>query len=146
MGELVDRDQEHLTLLKLGFYIMAGFHGFCSLFSVIYIALGGLFVLGVTRPTGSSVDERLVGLIILGVGMGILLIGLAGTFLTYFAGRSLGERRHRIFCMVVAALLCLSIPFGTVLGICAIIVLNRPGVKGLFEEQRAPPPPHRSPA
>ena len=33
--------------------------------------------------------------------------------------------------MLVAALLCLSIPFGTVLGICAIIVLSRPSVKAL---------------
>ena len=40
--------------------------------------------------------------------------------------------------MLVAALLCLSIPFGTVLGICAIIVLSRPSVKGLFEGQSAP--------
>jgi len=33
VGEPVDRDQEHLNLLKLSFYIMAGVIGFSSLFS-----------------------------------------------------------------------------------------------------------------
>jgi ABC-type branched-subunit amino acid transport system permease subunit len=139
VGELVDRDQEHLALLKLGFYIMAGLAGFCSLFSLIYIAMGGFFVLGFARSAGSSADPRFVGLLILCVGVGILLLGVAITLLTYFAGRSLGERRHRIFCMVVAALLCLSVPFGTVLGVSAIIVLNRRSVEGLFEAHSVPP-------
>ena len=139
VGALVDRDQEHLTLLKLGFYIMAGVNGFFSLFSVFYIALGCLFVFGVTRPTGSGVDQRLIGLFILCGGVAVLLLGLAFAFLTFFAARSLLERRRRIFCLVVAALLCLSVPFGTVLGICAIIVLNRPSVKDLFAGQSVPP-------
>lgn len=139
MGELVDRDQEHLNLLKMGFYLMAGLTGFCTLFSLIYIAMGGLFALGVAPPSGMGVDQRYVGLIILGIGVAFLVFGLAITLLTYFAGRSLGERRHRIYCMVVAGLMCLSIPFGTVLGVCVIIVLNRPGVEGLFDLQNVPP-------
>jgi hypothetical protein len=139
VGQLVDRDQEHLTLLKLGFYLMAGFTGFCSLFSIIYIAMGGLFALGVTPPSGTGIDQHWVGLIVLGIGVAFLLLGLAITLLTYFAGRSLGERRHRIFCMVVAALMCLSIPFGTALGVCAIVVLNRPSVERLFNGQSVPP-------
>ncbi len=139
MGELVDRDQEHLTLLKLGYYIMAGFNGFCTLFSLIYIAMGGVFVMGVARSTSSSGDPRFVGLLMLCIGVAFLLLGVAVTVLTYFAGRSLGERRHRIFCMVVAGLLCVSIPFGTVLGICTIVVLNRPTVERLFEAQSGPP-------
>ena len=32
MGELIDRDQEHLNLLKWGYYVMAGMTGFFSLF------------------------------------------------------------------------------------------------------------------
>ncbi len=140
MGQLVDRDQEHLTLLKLGFYLMSGFTGFCSLFSVLYIAMGALFMFGMAHPTGSAVDQRFVGLMIFGLGIAVLLLGLAFAFLTYFAGRNLGERRHRIFCMVVAALTCLSIPFGTVLGVCTIMVLNRPSVEGLFDQQTMPPP------
>lgn len=50
MGQLVDQDQEHLRLLKLGFYIMAGVIGFCSLFSVFYIAMGSIFASSVTLP------------------------------------------------------------------------------------------------
>ena len=148
MGELVDRDLEHLTMLKLGFYIMAGIHGFYFLCSLLYIAMAGLIAFGVTPTTGSPINPRFVASIVLGFGLAFLLFGLAAGSLTYFAGRSLGERRRRIFCMVVAGLMCLSIPFGTALGVCAIIVLNRPSVKDLFDGQSVPPaipsPPSRS--
>jgi hypothetical protein len=139
VGQLVDQDQEHLRLLKLGFYIMAGVIGFCSLFSVFYIAMGSIFASSVTPSASTNVSPWLIGTIFLGFGLAFFLLGLAAAVLTYFAGRSLSERRHRIFCMIVAALLCLSIPFGTVLGICAIIVLNRPSVADLFDRPGVTP-------
>jgi len=49
------------------------------------------------------------------------------------AGRNLAKRRHHTFCLVVAAISCIFMPFGTILGVLTIIVLMRPSVKGLFE-------------
>src|SRR6185503_9557006 len=46
MGELVDRDQEHLRLLVWAHYIWAGTIGFFSLFTLIYIGLGVMMVSG----------------------------------------------------------------------------------------------------
>ena len=40
-----------------------------------------------------------------------------------------------MFCLVIAALLCMITPFGTVLGVFTIIVLVRPSVKLLFTTQ-----------
>jgi hypothetical protein len=139
VGALVDRDQEHLALLKLGFYIMAGFNGLCALFTLIYIGMGIFFAFGLPQATPPGLDPRFMGALLIGMGLTFFLLGIAATFLTYFAGRSLGERRRRIFCMVVAGVLCLSLPFGTMLGVCTIIVLNRPSVKELFEGKGAPP-------
>src|SRR5271157_1075744 len=42
MGELVDRDQEHLFLLKLGHYILSGATAFISLFALFYVGLGAV--------------------------------------------------------------------------------------------------------
>jgi hypothetical protein len=41
MAEMVDRDQEHLRLLKLGYYILAGMTCFFSLFALLYAGIGG---------------------------------------------------------------------------------------------------------
>ena len=48
------------------------------------------------------------------------------------AGRHLQQRRRHTFCLVMAAVACMFMPFGTVLGVFSIIVLIRPSVKELF--------------
>ena len=40
-----------------------------------------------------------------------------------------------MYCFVVAAIECILIPFGTVLGVFTIIALSRPSVKVLFESE-----------
>ena len=133
MGELVDRDQEHLRLLKIGYYVLAGIGAFTSLFSFMFIGMGLLFASGaVPAQPGSAGDPRLAGHIFLAIGVVFLLVCLAGTWLVYYTGRSLAEHRRWTFCMVVAALCCLQVPWGTVIGVGTIIVLNRPEVKALF--------------
>jgi len=44
----------------------------------------------------------------------------------------LRDRRHRTFSMAIAALDCLHIPFGTILGILTFIVLGRDSVRALY--------------
>jgi hypothetical protein len=140
MGELVDRDQEHLKLLKWGFYLMAGMAAFVTLFSLLYVGVASLIAVGGLPDAPSrGIDPRIVGAMFFGFSMVFFLISLSGTLLTFFAGRWLAERRRRIFCMVMAGLWCLSIPFGTAIGICAILVLQRPSVQALFDVQDAPP-------
>ena len=50
-----------------------------------------------------------------------------------FAGRSIKNRRRYTFCLIVAALSCLFMPFGTVLALFDFIILSRPTVKATFE-------------
>ena len=56
------------------------------------------------------------------------------------AGRYLLQRTHYTFCLVVAAIACLLMPFGTALGIFTIIVLMRPSVREMFEGAPRPAP------
>lgn len=120
MGELVDRDQEHLRLVKLGFYIMAGVGGLISLFSLVYIGLGGMLASGAIPIGNGRHDEaRTTALLLGGIGIAVLLIGLTVTFLAYLAGRSIGIRRRRNFCIIIAGLCCLQIPWGTAIGVCS---------------------------
>ena len=140
MGELIDRDVEHLRLLHIGFYIMAAMSGFISLFSLVYMALGGIFVAGALSSMGNVANQipPQLGWIFVGIGACFLFFGLAITVLLFLAGKSLERRHHRTFCMVMAGFCCLQIPWGTAMGICAINVLNRPTVKMLFELHSPP--------
>ncbi len=49
------------------------------------------------------------------------------------AGRSIARRERWMFCILVAAFCCGSMPFGTALGVLTIVVLVRPSVKTVFE-------------
>jgi hypothetical protein len=40
----------------------------------------------------------------------------------------------------MAALSCLAIPYGTVLGIFTFMVLQRPAARAIFGQTQAPPP------
>jgi hypothetical protein len=47
------------------------------------------------------------------------------------------KRRSRVFCMVVAGVSCLGIPYGTALGVFTFLALGRDSVQRLFEADPA---------
>lgn len=145
MGELIDRDAEHLRLLKLCYYMLAAMTGFFSLLFALFFALFGAVlssrVIPANQHAGSQADPRMLGPIFLSLAAVPFVTGGASAFLTFFTARSLSDHRRRTFCLVISALCCLSIPWGTVIGVCTILVLNRPSVKLLFDQQPAPGTP-----
>jgi hypothetical protein len=67
-------------------------------------------------------------------GVGAMISwGIAG--LIIHAGLCLSRRRRPTFCMIIAAINCIFVPIGTVLGVFTILVLSRPSVKELFAAQ-----------
>ena len=50
------------------------------------------------------------------------------------AGRELARHGGYTYCLIVAAIECLFMPFGTALGVLTLIVLMRPSVKAQFGE------------
>ncbi len=68
------------------------------------------------------------------VGAMAISLGWTLALLVLIAGRQLAARRRYTYCLVVAGLECLFMPFGTVLGVFTILVLARPSVKALFGE------------
>jgi hypothetical protein len=74
---------------------------------------------------------------VFGLGMFVFLI-VMGLLLFIAAGR-LRRRRSRVFCMIVAGVSCVGIPFGTVMGVFTLIVLSRLSVKQMFDTDALPP-------
>jgi hypothetical protein len=54
-----------------------------------------------------------------------ILLGWTFAALVLIAGSCIAHRKHYTFCFVMACVECLSMPFGTVLGVFTILVLNR---------------------
>ncbi len=130
------RDEEHLRLLSLGYKVSAGFIAFYSLFGLFYVFMGLLFAFAPFPEGGGGASEAplaFFGLFMGGIGIVFLLVGFTFAALRWRTAWSLDKRRSIVFCQLVAALTCLEIPYGTLLGILTFIVLARPSVRRLFD-------------
>jgi hypothetical protein len=133
------QDDEQLRLLSLFHYIVAGLAGLFSLFPVIHLDMG-LFL--VFAPKTFWTDNHgqpppnFFGWFFVIFASIFITIGLVFASFILTAGRFLAKRKHYTFCLVMAAIECNFVPFGTVLGVFTIIVLNRESVKQLFASQK----------
>jgi|SRR5215813_1583123 len=137
-------DEEHLKLLRIGYIVFGATAALGILFGLVYVVLGISFASGSfdqmqQRPGASALPPGFMGWVFGGVG-GCLVI-LAGGFaaLCLSTARALRLRRSRTLCLITAAVVCLSIPFGTMLGIFTFTVLGRPTVEKMFEPGRQLP-------
>ncbi|MGR4896223.1 hypothetical protein ACIPR8_13175 [Stenotrophomonas sp. LARHCG68] len=134
--DLPAEDANHLRLLSIFHYVLAGFTGLFSLFPVLHLVLGLAMVSGKLPVDASNPNAELEPQLV-----GWFFVAFAGIFITcgltlagfmVYAGRCLAQRRRHTLCLVVAGISCMMMPFGTVLGVFTLIVLLRPQVKAAF--------------
>jgi hypothetical protein len=65
----------------------------------------------------------------------IIIAGWTLGALTTYAGHCIKKRKHKIFIYVMAAVNCIWIPYGTLLGIATIILFQWPEVQAQFKTQ-----------
>ncbi len=136
------RDEQHLKTLPIFYYILAGFSALLGCLGLMYIGIGSAMALFAEGVTSSDPDApppgliRLIGLGIAGLGGLALTAQLVVAVLQFLAGRFIAMRRHRMFCLVIAGLVCLWVPLGTALGIYTFVILTRPGVIERFGGRR----------
>ena len=126
-------DDQHLRLLGIFHYVLAGLGLLGACFGVIYMGSGIAVMFAPVEPAEGEPPVELFGGLMLGVGALVLLLSLFSSLLQFLAARFIGRRTHRIFCLVVAGINCLSVPLGTILGVFTIIVLVRRSVIAQFE-------------
>jgi len=133
---MADEDAEHLRLLSIFHYVAAAMTGLMSLLPCIHLVFGILIVRGEFGPgsgQGPAAPPAFGWFFIVLASLAILM-GLTFSVCLVIAGRSLAAARRPTFCLVTAALSCLFVPVGTVLGVFTILVLNRESVKARFRE------------
>jgi hypothetical protein len=134
----VAADLEHLRLLSIFHYIVGGLMLFFSCFCIIHLVLGLAMVLnpeGFQGPKSRpSPPPMWFGYIFATAGAMGLLTGWTVGGLTIYSGRCLSKHRRRLFSLVIAGFVCMFMPFGTLLGVFTIIVLQRDSVRRLYGE------------
>lgn len=127
------QDLEHLKLLAIFHYVLAGVLAFFSSWALIYYGLGMAMLTGaMNQGRPGQGEEQFVGLLFVGIGIAFIMLGLGFGMALVVAGRSLAQQIHYRFCVVMAGMECLYMPIGTVLGVFTLIVLTRPSVRARF--------------
>ncbi|KAF5406854.1 MAG: hypothetical protein Udaeo2_30550 [Candidatus Udaeobacter sp.] len=139
----MNQDKEHLQLLAIFHYVVAGLAALFSFFPLLYTTVGAIFIFaarhGTAKP-GEDLPPEFLGWIFAVLGALLFLIGIAMAICILIAGRSLALRKRYSFAFVMACIECLFIPFGTILGVFTIVVLSRESVKAFFSTATAPTP------
>jgi hypothetical protein len=139
----MNQDEEHLQLLAIFHYVVAGLAALFSFFPLLYTTVGAIFVFaarhGTVKP-GEDLPPEFLGWIFAALGSLLFLIGIAMAICILIAGRSLALRKRYSFALVMACIECLFVPFGTILGVFTIVVLSRESVRGLFSTTATPAP------
>ena len=137
----MNQDREHLRLLAIFHYVVAGLAALFSFFPLLYTTVGAIFIFaarhGTAKP-GEELPPEFLGWIFAVVGLLLFLLGIAMAICILLAGRCLSRNKHYTFALVMACIECLFIPFGTILGIFTIIALLREPVKELFAATQTP--------
>lgn len=126
-------DNEQLRLLAIFHYVVGGLAAFFACFPIIHLVLGLFFILAPEKfEQGNQKAPAFLGWFFVGFASVFILAGWTIAILILLAGRFIARRKHYTFCFVMACVECMFMPFGTVLGVFTILVLNRQSVKGLF--------------
>ncbi len=131
----MNRDKEHLQLLAIFHYVVAGLAALFSFFPLLYTTVGVIFIFAARHGTpkpGEDLPPEFLGWIFAVLGSLLFLMGIAMAICILIAGRSLAHCKRYSFALVMACIECVFIPFGTILGVFTIVVLSRESVRGLF--------------
>jgi len=135
----MNRDKEHLQLLAVFHYVIAGLATLFCLFPLLYSILGGFLLYAANHPGPSNQEPppAVLGWVFIVLGTLFFLAGVAMAICILIAGRSLALCKRYSFALVMACIECLFIPFGTILGVFTIVVLSRESVRALFSTAAA---------
>jgi hypothetical protein len=124
------QDVEHLRLLSIFHWVLAGILALFSLFPVFHLIIGVFIVTG--EFDDGNPPPPLMGWLFIGFASAFIVAGLAFSACVAHAARCLQRRIRPTYCLVIAGLSCLFMPLGTVLGVFTLITLLKPSVQALF--------------
>ena len=131
---MISEDIRNLDMLALFHYIVGGITALFSCLPFIHVFIGLSMVSGkFVENSSSGPPEPWFGWLFVIMGAVFIVLGWSLAVCMLIAGRKLKARKGRMFCMVVAGVECMLMPFGTVLGVFTLIALNKDSIRALFD-------------
>jgi hypothetical protein len=133
----MDRDAEHLRVLVICHYLLAGLTALCALpFLAVPLCLA---LIGKSLSAGPLEDlpADLVAQLVRYLMWSMFLLTWVHAGVIAYIGRCLARRTQYLACLIFSGLNATMVPLGTVLGIFTIVILARPSVKDLFVKRAA---------
>ena len=158
-SETVIITRERLRFLAIGYYVRGGVIIVFSSFLLIYVVMLSAFSFipeskwkpsptptpsvstfswPTPHPPNSEAPPVIFFRIIAGIIGGVMLLGWTFGALTLYAGRSIQKRKHKALIYVMAAVNCMFVPYGTLLGVFTFIILGSPPAIEEFSEVSQP--------
>ncbi|HTQ43033.1 MAG TPA: hypothetical protein VMI75_09790 [Polyangiaceae bacterium] len=131
---LTAQDESNLNVLGVLFFVYAGLVGIGALLLSALAVVPALLISGAAAggKTPGAPPPMLFGGIFAAIFGLVALFLAAKCIIMILAGRALGRRQHYVLIMVGACTALLNLPFGTALGVCTILMLQKPAVKVAF--------------
>lgn len=126
------QDAEHLRLLSIFHYVVAGLAALFACLPVLHFVIGLAMVSGWGDVPHDDPGAEIVGWFFILFAGAFILAGWVFAVCLALAGRYLSQRRRYTYCLVMGGVACIFMPFGTVLGVFTIITLVRDSVQRLF--------------
>ena len=130
--------EQYLKLLAIFHYIHSGVAAvgilFYGLFQMVILGLASMITINAFHNytfLTATVLSTLGWTAALLLGLGFL-VNISMVVALVFAGRFMQQRKHFMFCLVIAGIESVIFPVGTMLGIFTLITLTRPQIQSLF--------------
>lgn len=137
----MSQDEQYLKILSIFHFVVAGISALFACFPILHFVVG-LVMLGASLGLGIGEEAfpeatipGFVGLFFTLIAGSMILFGWTFAVCEALAGWFLGKKNRYMYCLVMAGVECMFMPFGTVLGVFTIITLMKPSVKELFGVQ-----------
>lgn len=142
-------DVKYLDLLSIFHFVVGGITALFACIPLIHIVMGIVILTGGFDDGSGNAPPAFLGWLFIIMGSVFIILGWCLAIFMFVVGTKLKRRKNRIFCMVIAGVECIFMPFGTVLGVFTIIILNKESVAAVFDRRTAgevvPRSPERQP-
>jgi hypothetical protein len=128
-------DQKHLKLIAIFHFIVGGIGVLFACLPLIHLGMGIALMTGYF-PEANNGDQppEWLGLLFAIMGGVFFLVAQAMAWSIIYSGFQIKKRAHYTLSFIIACIMCILVPLGTVLGVFTIIVLSRESVKKLYEK------------
>ncbi len=133
MSKVSRPDDDLLSVVSIFHFVLGGFQMLFSLIGLIYVAMGILMATEALDSTKGNPPPPELGWIFGGFGVVFVLVFLTIGLLTIKTGTNMRKRKQRTFCIVIDSILCMMVPFGTIVGIFGLVLLTKSENANEFE-------------